>query len=255
MAHPPSDRHPLPAWFTAVLAQLAGCALALGLLASGVTHDSVVLVAAQALVAAATSRLMGREIWWTVIHLGFAPLLLLALSSGIDPRWSLAIFILLLLVFWGTLGTRVPLYLSGRDAVDAVDALLPQRRPLRVLDIGCGTATVLAPLARRHPDCSFTGIETAPLPWLIARIAASGLANLRIERGDFFRLDWSDYDVVYAFLSPHPMLQVESKARAELGPEAWLMSKDFPAPGLTPARIVELPSGGTLYGYRPGAVD
>jgi SAM-dependent methyltransferase len=190
-----------------------------------------------------------------VIHLGFAPLLLAGLSTDIDPRWFLAVFVLLLLVFWGTLGTRVPLYLSGRDAVAAVEDLLPERRPLSVLDIGCGTAAMLAPLARRRPDCSFTGIETAPLPWLIARIRAIGLTNLHIIRGDFFRHDWSSHDVVYAFLSPYPMPQVECKAQAELEPDALLISKDFAASGLTPSHVVELPSGGVLYCYRPGAVS
>lgn len=241
----------LPAWLAALLAQLCGCALALALAASGVTNTPVLLVVSQALGAAASSRLMGRETWWTVIHLGFTPLLLLALSTGIDPRWSLAAFALLLLTFWGTLGTRVPLYLSGQDAVDAVDELLPERRPLKVLDIGCGTAAMLAPLARRNPDCSFTGIESAPLPWLIARIAAADLGNLRIKRDDFFQHNWSDYDVVYAFLSPHPMAQVVRKARDELPSDGLLISKDFPAPNLTPAHMVELPSGGMLYCYRP----
>lgn len=255
MAHFSSERRPFPAWLAAALAQLAGCVLALGVLAAGVTHSLLALAAIQAFGAAAVSRLMRREVWWTLIHLGFAPLLLAALSTGIDPRWYLAIFVLLLLVFWGTLGTRVPLYLSGRDAVEAVEDLLPERRPLSVLDIGCGTAAMLAPLARRHPDCTFTGIEAAPLPWLIARIRAAGLANLHIVRGDFFRTDWGRHDVLYAFLSPHPMPQVERKTRAELAPHALLISKDFAAPELMPTHIVELPSGGVLYCYRPGAAS
>jgi hypothetical protein len=60
---------------------------------------------------------------------------------------------------------------------------------------------------------------------------------------------------VYAFLSPYPMPQVECKAQAELEPDALLISKDFAASGLTPSHVVELPSGGVLYCYRPGAVS
>lgn len=252
MTSPPPERRPLPSWFAALLAQLGGTLLAFALARSGILTTLPPLIVTQAVSAALLSLLMRRERWWVVIHLCFVPLLLTAHSLDVDPRWALAVFVLLLLVFWGTLGTRVPLYLSGRDAVKAVDALLPAERPLRVLDIGCGTGAMLIPLARRHPEHRFTGIESAPLPWLIARIAARRCENLRILRGDFFAHDWSTYDVVYAFLSTHPMRRVGDKARDELGPQSWLISKDFAAPQLSVERTLPLPSGATLYCYRPG---
>lgn len=227
--------------------------LAFALARAEVLESLPTLVVMQAATAALISLLMRQERWWVAIHLCFMPLLLTALWANIDPRWALAAFALLLLVFWGTLGTRVPLYLSGTDAVEAVDALLPTDRPLRILDIGCGTGAMLVPLARRHPEHHFTGIESAPLPWLIARIAARRCKNLRIVRGDFFAHDWSAYDVVYAFLSTHPMARVEDKARAELRAESLLISKDFAAPGLKAQRTLELSSGASLYCYVPGA--
>lgn len=255
MTRSPPRRTPLPSWAAALLAQLGGGTVAFLLARSGMLDAPVTLVVTQAAAAALISLLMRRERWWVAIHLGFMPLLLAVLSIGLDPRWYLAAFALLLLLFWGTLGTRVPLYLSGSDAVEAVDALLPTQRPVRVLDIGCGTGAMLVPLARRHPAHRFTGIESAPLPWLVARITARPCDNLQILRGDFFAHDWSGYDVVYAFLSTHPMSEVEDKARVELGPQALLISKDFPAPGLQPERTLQLPSGATLYCYRPGAAS
>ena len=253
MPHPAIERRRIPSWLAALAAQLAGCGLAVALAFAGTPGAPWSLLAAQAIGAAATSQLMRREYWWPLIHLCFAPLVAATLATDVDPRWYLGAFILLLLTFWGTLGTRVPLYLSGSDAVDAVETLLPPRRPLKVLDIGCGTAALLAPLARRQPDVLFFGRESAPLPWAIARMSTYGQRNLHIARGDFFRIDWSGYDVVYAFLSPHPMPQVTDKARRELHPQAMLISKDFPAPELTPVRTIDLPGGGTLYCYQPGA--
>lgn len=243
----------LPSWFAALLAQVCGVLLAFGLARSGAISSATLLVASQAATAALISLSLRRERWWLAIHLSFMPLLLAARSANVDPYWYLAAFVLLLLTFWGTFGTRVPLYLSGRETVATVDTLLPARRGLRVLDIGCGTGALLTPLASHHPEHHFTGIEAAPLPWLIARISARGSRNLRILRGDFFAHDWSAYDVVYAFLSTHPMERVAAKARTELGPQAVLISKEFAAPGLQPERTLELPSGGTLYCYRPGA--
>lgn len=227
--------------------------MAFALARSGLMSSASLLIASQAVTAALISLGLKRERWWLLIHLCFMPLLLAARSADIDPSWHLAAFVLLLLTFWGTFGTRVPLYLSGRDTVEAVDTLLSSAPALRVLDIGCGTGALLTPLASRHPEHHFTGIESAPLPWLIARIAARGRNNLRIRHGDFFAHDWSTYDVVYAFLSTHPMEQVAAKSRAELGPQALLISKEFAAPGLQPERTLTLPSGTTLYCYRPGA--
>lgn len=249
-SNPPSSR--LPAWLKALLAQLGGVAAAFAAGFAG-AGSGALLIGVQAATAALIAWALRSDPWWIPIHLAFAPLAAMALSAGIDPRWYLAAAGVLLLVFWGSFGTRVPLYLSGREAVDAVDGLLPARRPLRVLDIGCGTGAMLLPLARRHPDCRFSGIESAPFPWLIARVAARKQPNLRLHRGDFFAHDWGDYDVVYAFLSPHPMGRVEDKARAELPPHALLISKDFPTPALQPVRCIELPSGAMLYAYRPGA--
>src|SRR5690606_6102490 len=117
--------------------QVGGTLLAFATARTGLLTTPLPLILTQASSAALLSVLMRRERWWAVIHLCFMPLLLAAHSLNADPRWALAVFLLLLLVFWGTLGTRVPLYLSGGDAVDAVETLLPTGRSLHVLDIGC----------------------------------------------------------------------------------------------------------------------
>jgi SAM-dependent methyltransferase len=236
-----------------LLSQLLGCLAALLLAMSGLTSEPWALVSLQAATAAAISPLLRSDPWWIALHIVFTPLLYATLSIDIDPRWYLGISLALMLAFWGTPSTRVPLYLSGQDAIEAVDNLLPDRRPLRFLDLGCGTGTMLIPLAQRHPDCHFTGVENAPLPWLIACVAAHRLSNVTILRGNFFKLNWRNYDVLYAFLSSHPMKKVEDKARQELREHALLICKDFPAPGLSQKAYVQLRSGGSLHAYHPSA--
>lgn len=254
--HPATPRRRLPAWLNAALAQSAAWLLVIALIvAQWLPASPAYVLGAQAVGAAAIAMLLRCERWWLLIHLGFSPLLALALSLGADPRWYLGVFVLLLLVFWGTLGTRVPLYLSGRAAVGAVATLLPEKRPLRMLDLGSGIGTLLVPLAQNHPDCDFTGIESAPAPWLVSRLRRRGKPNLHFERGDFFAADWSTYDVVYAFLSPHPMTAVWRKAQGEMTPHSLLISKDFPVAGILPSSVLSLPDGSTLYCYRPDTAD
>jgi 2-polyprenyl-3-methyl-5-hydroxy-6-metoxy-1,4-benzoquinol methylase len=60
-----------------------------------------------------------------------------------------------------------------------VDAVIAERRPARVLDVGCGSGELLtAPLAARHPDIGFTGVDSDACS-LAHAAARHRLANLR----------------------------------------------------------------------------
>lgn len=239
----------------ALLAQIAGWSVAIALAGSGLLSAGVwPLAGVQLVTATATAAALRSARWWLPIHLGFAPLLILAGRLGIAPGWYLAAFALLLAVYWTSFRTQVPLYLSNRATVAAVAALLPTDRPVRLLDLGSGTGSLVRPLARLRPDCRFHGIEAAPAPWLVSWLLARGLGNIDIQRGDFFARAWSEFDVIYAFLSPVPMADVWAKAQQELRPGGVLVSNSFPISGRKPERIVEVADGRAtkLYVYRIG---
>lgn len=238
-AMPLLDR--LPAAVKALLAQAAGWALAALALGSGMVPALAwVLVLIQALAATGVAAALRSERWWLAIHLGFSPLLLLAPALGIAPGWYLAAFALLALIYWSSFRTRVPLYLSNHATATAVAGLLAPDRPQRVLDLGSGTGSLLLPLARLRPDCEFTGLETAPAPYLVSCMRAQRLHNLRFARSDFFRHSWAGYDLIYSFLSPVPMKQVWDKARREMDEHCVLVSNSFAIPGVEPAVIVDV---------------
>lgn len=248
----------MPPALKALLAQVAGWSVAIALARGGLLPNGVwPLAGVQIVTAVATAAALRSARWWLPIHLGFAPLLILAGRLGIAPGWYLAAFALLLAIYWTSFRTQVPLYLSNRATVAAVAALLPADRPVHLLDLGSGTGSLLRPLARLRPDCRFHGVEAAPGPWLVSRLLARRQRNIVIERGDFFALAWSQYDVIYAFLSPVPMTDVWAKAQQELRPGALLVSNSFPVAGRKPEGIVEVADGRatTLYVYRIGAAQ
>lgn len=246
----------MPPALKALIAQISGWLIALMLVRAGfLSPEMHFVVGAQALGAMAVAALLRSAWWWLPIHLGFSPLLIAADQLGISPQWYLLAFVVLSVVFWSSFRTQVPLYLSNGPTVAALLERLPVDRGISLMDIGSGTGSVLIPLARHRPDCRFVGIESAPGPFLVSRLQARGIANLSIERGDFFKSSWEGQDVVYAFLSPVPMAKVWAKAVRELKPDALLISNSFEIPGVTADEVVHIgDSRGTiLFIYRPGA--
>lgn len=198
------------------------------------------LAFAQGLLAALISRLLKASWWWALIHVGFMPAVLAVYQFQIQPLWFLAAFILLLLVYGNSFKTQVPLYLSNRTTAQALLDILPADRAVRFLDMGSGDAGLLTQLASARPDCHFTGIESAWIPYLVGRVRARRLSNCTLVRGDFWQENLASYDYVYAFLSPVPMARLWEKSLQELKPGAFLISNSFAVPGQTVNTLFEL---------------
>ena len=178
--------------------------------------------------------------WWWPLNAFFSPALAALLNLHIAPAYYLAALCLLLLCNAAAWSNRVPLFLSSRRAAAVVSTLLPRGGGFRLLDLGCGTGSFLTDVAQVRPDGRYTGVEIAPLPYLLGALRAWGRRNLRIQWGDFWQRDLSSYDVVYADLSPVPMARLWQKARAEMRPGSLFISNDFCVPGVAPAQIIRV---------------
>ena len=174
------------------------------------------------------TRWRGLAPWWLAIQLLFPLALYGTLALGIAPAWYLAAFVFLLLLYWSTFRTQVPYYPSGRRVWNEVARLLPQGRAVRAIDIGSGLGGLVLELARRRPESRFDGIELAPLPWLASLLHArlSG-SSARFIRGDYEQLDFTQYDLVFAYLSPAAMSALWRKCAAEMRPGSQLLSYEF----------------------------
>jgi len=205
----------------------------------------------QGLIAAGISAILPLERWWIIFQALFPGAILVGQTAQLPPSLWLGGFVLLWLIYRNALRERVPLYLSGSEACRAVSELLPSGN-FRFIDLGCGTGGLITHLAKMHPLGYFEGIESAPLPWLIARLRIFGKNNCRIRWGDFWKISLGDYDVVYCFLSPAPMEQLWCKVRAELPHGSLLISNSFQINNAPPpSEIVQLSEQiGPLYIWR-----
>lgn len=230
----------------AMLVQFAALLLVLfvsaGLATQGIASGLAALTLAQAACAVLIAWSLRCASWWLAIHAVFLPALLslhsLALPAAL-PAMALA---LLLLLYGNLLGTRVPLFLTGRGGAQALLALLPQDQPLRFIDLGCGLGGLLQRLSLSRPNMVFSGMEIAPLPfalgWLRARMTGR---RVQLRWGDFWSRDLGEFDVVYAFLSPAAMERLWSKASREMRAGSLLVSHRFIVPGVAPS--LTLPTG------------
>lgn len=204
----------------------------------------------QVFLAIGMSAMLKQPRWWLLIHLLFMPLVVGALWLDVSPGWYLALFLIAFAVFGRVDKSRVPLYLSNAAALSALAKLVPKQG--RVLDLGAGTGTALAYLAR-HGEATVEGVEHAWVPWLIAwlRLKAGGL-QATVRQGNLMEWPLATYDVVYAFLSPAAMPALWEKAKREMQSGALLVSNSFEIPGVEADSVIECSPGrgGRLYVWR-----
>ena len=235
---------PLPALLTWAAAWLVFAGL------QRVTPAALALLLACALGTAAS--LLGRG-WWRrgLIAAGF-PLSLLATGASGLPAWAwLMPLALLLLVYPLNAWRDAPLFPTPRQALDGLADAAPlalQTPPaLRVLDAGCGLGDGLVALRRAYPQARIEGVEWSGALRLLCALRCPWA---RVQRGDMWGVDWGHYALVYLFQRPESMARAAAKASAEMPPGAWLVSLEFPVPGVQPQ--AQLPLGGerVLWVYR-----
>jgi SAM-dependent methyltransferase len=233
----------------ALLLQVAAFPLTLAmtwlLATAGIPMSYLSVALIQGLVAAGLSWWRGLASWWRAIQLLFPVALFGAFQLAIPPLAFLAVFLFLLLLYWSTYRTQVPYYPSNRRVWKAVAGLLPDKQAVRVIDIGSGLGGLVLDLARRSPAIEATGIELAPLPWLASRLRARlARSRARFIRGDYNGLNFGEFDLVFAYLSPAAMDALWRKAAREMRPGSLLLSYEFNIDDRSPDRIVYPTEGG-----------
>lgn len=190
-----------------------------------------ILVLMQALLAATLSYIAGMASWWRWIHLCF-PLTAWAMFQWHIPNEVYLVgFIISLSLFWTTFRTQVPFFPSRPMVWQQVAKIIPQDKSVRLIDIGSGLGDMSMYMAKIRPDSQIEGIEIAPLPWIISYIRAKfRRSSATFKLGNYQALDFANYDVIFAYLSPAAMRMLWDKASQEMRPGSLLISLEFEIP-------------------------
>jgi len=196
-----------------------------------------VLVLTQSSLASLMAILLKTAYWWRYIHFSFPVAIGLAISFNISNNFFLVGFILFAVLYWSVFLTQVPYYPLQKGVCESVTKLLPNQERLKVIDIGSGLGGFCMKFVNLRPGSIVHGIEIAPLPWLISylrgRVAAS---PAKFTLGNYHQLDFAEFDIVFAYLSPAVTLDLWQKASKEMRPKTLLVSHEFPIPNIQPTQ-------------------
>jgi hypothetical protein len=185
----------------------------------------------QGVVAALWSKQMRLAVWWWLIQFLMPFALFAALSWHLSASIYLWAFLFFVVFYGHTFRTQVPYYPSSKSTWYGVESTLPKERPLYIIDIGSGLGGLVLHLAKRYPHCQVVGVELAWLPWLVSWLRGRfSQSRARFLRVDYTTLDFSQFDVVFAYLSPAAMPALWYKAHTEMRAGAILLSNEFVVP-------------------------
>ncbi|GGF25204.1 hypothetical protein GCM10010954_25090 [Halobacillus andaensis] len=124
--------------------------------------------------------------------------------------------------------------------------------PSSIADLGAGFGTMAFPLAKQFPDAKVVAYETATIPWifLLIRRIFQPRTNLSIRRKNFMKEDLSSYDLLYTYLYPKAMDQLQDKISHQ---RTTMISNCFAMPDWKPSLIWPVESKvnySSIYLYR-----
>lgn len=119
-----------------------------------------------------------------------------------------------------------------QEVIKQAGLFINQNPQAKVADLGCGSGSLLIPLARQFPDTEFVGYEWDITPYMLAVYKTRNLPNVTILYRDFFKEDLSKYNLVLCYLGTSIEEKIGSKLNKELTKDSLVISEVFKLAGI-----------------------
>jgi len=108
-----------------------------------------------------------------------------------------------------------------------------------IYDLGCGTGSVIFPLAKAFPKANFVGVEIAVIPFLVAKIKALKFKNAKIKFGNIFRTKLNDADTIFIFLLADSYPKLIKSLKHKVKNDCQVITEAWPLPNIEPVKRIK----------------
>ncbi len=129
---------------------------------------------------------------------------------------------------------KVPYKLLQRNTIREILDRIDIEQIQSIIDLGCGDARVLIEASILRPDIKCTGIEKAIFPYLLARFKTRRYKNTQIILGDIKKYNFTKYNIVFVYLLPDLLNEIEPSIQNTLDNGNKLVSVQYRPDNLKP---------------------
>ncbi len=127
---------------------------------------------------------------------------------------------------------------------EAKEILRAAEKPLKVIDLGCGSGSLIIPLAKEFPNHEFYGYDWDVVPYSIASFWARRIPNVQLFCEDFTKVDLREADLVLVFGGAKLFANWGDVFVKQLRQGAIVLAEVFEVKQLTPSKVLEAKSYG-----------
>lgn len=194
---------------------------------------------------------------WIVV-LGLPLSIFLTLELHTVPPWSWMGLVAVLLAVYPLQAWRdAPLFPTPQQALLPLAAALPLGVGARILDAGSGLGHGMEALRRAYPRAHIEGVERSLALAMLGRWRCRKLSpsqgvgdHFHVRWGNMWSVSWGGFDMVYLFQRPETMDRAWHKAKSDLAEGGWVVSLEFPVPGVSANSVLQCSDGRALWVYR-----
>ena len=131
---------------------------------------------------------------------------------------------------------KVPFVPTSGRIINYIISICELKKGEKVYDLGCGDARFLLEAEKKTGEQGI-GYENAMLPYLLAQLRKYlNKAKVIVKMENFFRADLSKADVIYCYLGPDVMTELNKKFQKECRKGTRIYSNSFSIKDLTPKK-------------------
>ncbi len=143
---------------------------------------------------------------------------------------------------------------TRKGEIQHILEILPDLSGKHVVDIGCGTGSILFALAKKYPRATFQGIELSLGPLFIAflrkQLHGNIYKNIRLQFGSFYKADLSKADVIISFIMAEPHNRIAHILGPTFAKNAIVLFEGWPPADFPPRKTHKRSGCLSFYEYR-----